>query len=144
MLRLCLACAFAVSLVAPTYSQSDPIQSRRDDMRAVASATRDGAGMADGRTPFDAAEAKRVFETYSRSARHMAGLYPPDSRSGGGTRAAARIWEDKAGFEAALAKFDREAMQAAAASTDLASFRQAFESVSRNCTNCHQNYRAAR
>ncbi|WP_181832468.1 c-type cytochrome [Bosea caraganae] len=144
MLRLCLAVAVSVAAVSAAFSQSDPIAARRDAMRAVSSATRDGAAIAEGRAPFDAAKVRSIFETYSRSAKAMPQLFPEDSRSGGQTRAAARIWEDRPGFTAALAKFDKDAVQAAADSKEVASFRAAFDRVAANCTSCHEAYRTRR
>ena len=71
----------------------------------------------------------------------MPTLYPENSKTGGETTAAPKIWEDQAGFKAAFVKFETESAAAATASTDLASFRTAFGGVTKNCGSCHELYR---
>ncbi len=141
-LALTLSClAFGLSAAV---AQSNPISERRDVMKSTGAATREAAAMARGEAPFDAAKAQAVFKTYSDAAKKMAMLYPEGSRSGDNTTASPKIWEDPAGFKAALAKFDTDAAAASAASTDLAGFRSAFGNVTKNCGACHETYRVKR
>ncbi|WP_168166083.1 cytochrome c [Bosea sp. PAMC 26642] len=112
-------------------------------MRAISAASRDGAAIAKADKPFDPTAARAVFATYRASSRKLATLFPEGSQSGN-TRAAAAIWADRAGFTAAIAKFDADAAAGDAASTTLAGFRQAFEKATDNCAACHETYRVAR
>ena len=86
-------------------------------MKAVGAATREGAAMAKGEAPFDAAKAQAGFKTYGDAAKKMPGLYPDSAKTGGETTAAPKIWEDQAGFKAAFAKFDADAAKGAAGTT---------------------------
>ena len=129
--------------VSTVLAQANPIAERRDTMKAVGAATRDGAAMAKGEAPFGAAKAQAVFKAYGDAARKMPGLYPDGAKTGGETTAAPKIWVDQAGFKAAFAKFEADAAKGAAA-TDLAGFRTAFGDVTKNCGGCHEAYRIKR
>ena len=54
------------------------------------------------------------------------------------------IWENKADFEAKLAKFGADAKAAEAAVKDLDSFKAQFAEVQKNCGGCHETYRKRR
>lgn len=140
MIRTVLVAAVLGLGVTAVLAQADPITERRNAMKAVGAATRDGAAMAKGEAPFDVAKAQAIFKTYIDSSKKMPGLYPDNSKTGGETTAAPKIWEDQAGFKAALVKFET-ASAAGAAVTDLAGFRTAFGGATQNCGTCHEVYR---
>jgi cytochrome c556 len=141
MKRFLIVAAIASVAATAVYAQGDVISQRRDLMKAVGGATRDPGAMLKGEMPFDLAKVQRSLATYSDSASKLPGLYPDTSKTGGETTAAPKIWEDAAGFKAALAKFDSEAKAAAAAIKDEASFKAAFPNVLKNCGTCHETYR---
>ena len=143
MKRFIIAAAALAIGVSAVVAQADPIAERRNTMKAVGGATRDGAAMAKGEAPFDAAKAQGIFKIYADAAVKMPTLYPEGSRTGD-TTAAPAIWEDPAGFRTAFAKFGEDAKAGAAASTDLAGFRTAFGAATRNCGSCHETYRVKR
>jgi cytochrome c556 len=124
-------------------AQADPIAERRNAMKAVGAATRDGAAMAKAEVAFDPAKAGAIAKAYSDAAKKLPGLYPETSKAGGDTTASPKIWEDQAGFKAALAKFDADATTLAAAS-DLTAFRSAFGTATKSCGTCHEAYRIKR
>ncbi|HUS97173.1 MAG TPA: cytochrome c [Hyphomicrobiaceae bacterium] len=101
-----------------------------------------GKAMVKGDQAFDAAAAKKVFTTYAAAAAALKSLFPEDSKTGGETRALPAIWEKKADFDAKLAAFEQDAMTAAGAVPDLASFKTAWGKVMSNCGGCHKPYRA--
>jgi len=109
-------------------------------MKSVATATKEASAYAKGTTPFDAAKAKALLQVYVDAAAKMPTLFPDDSKTGGDTTAAPKIWEDMAGFKAAFAKFSADAT-AGMAATDTASFAAAFGKVTGNCQSCHEVYR---
>lgn len=141
MIRTALVVAGLGLGLTAVFAQSNPISERRDAMKAVGAATRDGAAIAKGEAAFDAAKVQAIFKTYADAAKKVPTLYPADSKTGGETTAAPKIWEDQAGFKAAFVKFETESAAAATASTDLASFRTAFGNVTKNCGACHEVYR---
>ena len=135
-----LVAALAIGATA-VIAQSDPIAERRNIMKGNGAATRTGTQMAKGEAPFDLAKAKEIFQTYERAAQHMPGLFPENSKTGGETTAAPKIWEDMAGFKAAFAKFEKDSKEAETATKDLDTFKAAFGNVTKNCGTCHELYR---
>ncbi|CAN5242831.1 cytochrome c [soil metagenome] len=140
MIRTALVAVVLGLGLTAVAAQSDPITERRNTMKAVGAATRDGAAMAKGEAPFDAAKAQAIFKVYVDASKKMPGLYPDSSKTGGETTAAPKIWEDQAGFKAGFVKFEADA-GAGAAVADLAGFRTAFGNATKNCGTCHETYR---
>lgn len=141
MIRTALVAAGLVLGLSAVLAQSDPIAERRNTMKGVGAATRDGAAMAKGEVAFDAAKAQTIFKVYADAARKMPGLYPDTAKTGRESTAAPKIWEDQAGFRAAFAKFETEAAAAGSAAKDLDGFRSAFGATTKNCGGCHEAYR---
>ncbi|MBI4273822.1 MAG: cytochrome c [Rhizobiales bacterium] len=133
-----VAIAFGVSAV---IAQSDPTAARKALMKENGAQAKAGAAMVKGEAPFDLAKAKLVFTTYADAAGKMPGLFPDNSKTGGETTAAPKIWEDMNGFKAAFAKFGSESKAAADSVKDLDSFKAAFGNVGKNCGGCHELYR---
>lgn len=100
-----LAVAFGATAV---LAQSASITERKALMKGVGGAAKTGAGFAKGSTPYDNAKAVEVFIIYANTAAKMPALFPDNSKTGGETTAAPRIWSDKAAFLAAMAKFEAE------------------------------------
>ena len=140
MIRTALVLAGLGLGLTAVMAQSNPIADRKDAMKAVGAATRDGAAIAKGEVAFDAAKAQAIFKTYADAAKKVPTLFPDSSKTGGETTAAPKVWEDQAGFKTAFAKFEADAAKGAGA-TDLASFRAAFGDATKNCGSCHEAYR---
>ena len=141
MIRTVIVAAGLVLGLTSVMAQGDPIAERKNVMKAVGGATRDGAAIVKGEAPFDAAKAQAVFKIYVDAAKKLPGLYPDSSKSGGDTSASPKIWEDAAGFKAAVAKFETDATAGITAATSLDGFKAAFGAATRNCASCHEVYR---
>jgi cytochrome c556 len=144
MIRLVLAATVLALGVSSVIAQSDPIVERKATMKAVGAATGQGAAIAKGEAPFDAAKVQGIFKVYADASKKMPTLFPDSAKTGGETTAAPKVWEDQAGFKAAFAKFEADAAAAGPAAVDLASFRTAFGNVTKNCGGCHETYRVKR
>jgi len=140
MIRSVLAVA-ALALGVTVALAQDPIAARKDLMKGVGGQARNGAQIVKGEVPFDLAKAKVIFATYASAAEKMPTLFPDNTKTGGETTAAPKIWEDKAGFAAGFAKFGKESKEAEASIKDLDSFKAAFGNVSKNCGSCHETFR---
>jgi cytochrome c556 len=132
--------ALFVSLSA-AVAQNDPIAERRSIMRENGASVRLGTQMVRGEAPFDLSKAKEIFSGISTRMTRFPDLFPENTKTGGDTKAGPRIWDDSQGFRAAAAKIVQDASQAAAATTDQASFQANFQRVTANCGACHQAYR---
>lgn len=137
---VCAALAIALSAGA-VIAQSKAIAERKDIMKGVGAAAKSGAAMARGSAPYDNAKAVEVFVVYANAAAKMPALFPDDSKSGGETTAAPKIWEDMAGFKATFAKMESEAKAAQTSIKDIDSFKTAFGAMGKQCGACHEVYR---
>lgn len=144
MIRPLLAVVALAVGATVVVAQQNPIEARQALMKANGAQARIGAAMAKGEAPFDLAKAKQIFVVYQEAAAKAGDLFPPDSKTGGETTAAPKIWEDMAGFKAALAKFGADAKAAEAAVKDLDSFKAQFTAVGRDCGGCHREFRVRR
>ena len=141
MIRVLIAAAAVTVGASTVIAQQDVIAARKALMKATGGQTAAGSKMVKGETPFDLAKAKAVFTTYQDTAAKGPALFPPNSKEGGETTAAPKIWEAKADFEAKFAKLGADAKAAEAQVTDLDSFKAAFSGVTKNCGGCHNDYR---
>jgi cytochrome c556 len=141
MIRPLLAVVSLAIATTVVVAQQNPIEARQALMKANSAQAKIGAAMAKGEAPFDLAKAQKIFTTYEESAAKLDDLFPADSKTGNKTTAAPKVWEDMAGFKAAVAKFGADAKAAAAATKDLNSFKAQFGAVQKNCGGCHQTYR---
>ena len=142
MIRPFLVVATTLVLGATVVvAQQNPIEARQKLMKANSAQAKIGAAMAKGEAPFDLAKAKQIFVVYQDAAAKVGDLFPENSKTGGDTTAAPKIWEDMADFKAQLAKFGADAKAAEAAVKDLDSFKAQFGAVQKNCGGCHRTYR---
>lgn len=136
-----LAALSVVALAAGAYAVEDPIFTRQSLMDANGAAAGAGAAMLKGDAPFNDAVAKSVFQTMHAVAYTYGDYFPADSNTGK-TKASPKIWEDAAGFAAALQQFQKDTDAAIAAKpADLEAFKAAFGQVAGNCKSCHDKYR---
>jgi cytochrome c556 len=119
----------------------DPVETRKKLMLGNAGAAGAAVAMLKGEIPFSPAVANAVFATMNATA-HAYGDYFPEGSDTGDTEAAPAIWEDMAGFQAAVAKFREDTGAAVAAKPEtLEAFQPVFASVAQNCNSCHEDYR---
>jgi cytochrome c556 len=139
-IRTVLAIVVAAVGVTAVAAQQNPIEARKAIMKANGQQAAVGAKMAKGEEPFSLEKAKTIFVTYQKVAEaHV--LWPDNSKTGGETASLPAIWENKADFNAKLAKMAADAKAAEATVTDLDSFKAQYTEVQKNCGGCHQTYR---
>lgn len=140
MIRPVLAVLAIVGIAGIALAQSDPIAERKALMKRNGAAAGTIAKMVKGETPFDKAKADDALQNMGEVAAKVGGLFPDDSKTGD-TRANARIWEDRAGFEASLAKFGAAVEAAQSKTGSLDELRPAFGAIGATCGECHKMYR---
>jgi cytochrome c556 len=141
MKRLVLAAAFATLGITAVIAQSDPIATRKAIMKENGNQSRIAREMIEGKQPFNLVAAKKVLATFSETHDKVKNLWPDNSKTGGDTAALPAIWENKADFEAKLAKFSADAKAAEAKVTDADSFKAQISEIGKSCGGCHNNYR---
>ena len=136
-----LAALSVVAVTAGAYATQDPIMTRKLLMDANGAAAGTGGAMMKEEIPFHPGVAKGVFVTM-RAVAYSYGDYFPAGSDQGDTKASPKIWEDMAGFTAALEKFQKDVDAALAANPqDLEAFKAAFGAAASNCKACHDTYR---
>lgn len=141
-----IAIAIGVMSLATVYaSAQDPISQRQAAMKAAGGAAGVAGKMLKGEMAYDAAVALDALTKINEVAQIYGSYFPEGSETGGKTRASPKIWEDKAGFDAAVAKFEMDSAAAvAAAPADIDAFKTAFGAIGANCGTCHKAYRLSR
>jgi cytochrome c556 len=142
MIRSAFLVVATVLVAGAVAAQSDPIATRKALMKANGDQAKIGAAMAKGEMPFDAQKAKVMFATFVDAANKMPNLFPDNSKTGGETAAAPKLWENMADVKARFAKLGSDAKAAQASVTDLTTFKAAFGSIGKqDCGGCHELYR---
>jgi cytochrome c556 len=100
--------------------------------------------MIKGEIPYDAAKAKEAADTMvAKSASiDIAMLFPKGSETGGETTASPKIWDDAAGFKAAMEKMKSTvAAEAPNTAMGLDKLKLAAAAMGKTCKACHDDYR---
>jgi cytochrome c556 len=141
-----LAAAVLVALgTGAVIAQSDPIAARKALMKENNDGAKVLVAMMRGTAPYDASKVDPVFDQWAHTAQKLPGLFPPDSKTGEKTRAAPKIWETKADFDAKSAAFGKAvADNRAKAKSSLDGLKAAMAAVGEGCDNCHDDYRLSR
>lgn len=141
MKRLILAISAAAFVASAAFA--DPITERKALMKERGALVGQIAPIAKGEQPFDAAKVAEVFAALEANANkyHVEELITPDSMTGD-TKASPKIWEDLAGFTAAVEKYRADVASAVAANPqDIDALRTEFGKITSNCGSCHQAWR---
>jgi len=140
---LSLALMIAASSIVPVaVAGDDPVHERHEMMEGVRDAAKPLGEMLKGESQYDAEIASASLATFADAGKTFGDLFPPGTDTGDGTEAAPAIWEDRAGFEEALAQW-REATDAAIAAepATLEEAKPVLGEVFGACKNCHDTYR---
>jgi cytochrome c556 len=140
MKRIVLAAVFAALGVTAVVAQSDPIAARKAVMKENGNQSRIAREMIEGKQPFNVDAAKKVLVTFGETHDKAKNLWPDTSKAGD-TAALPAIWENKADFDAKLAKFSADAKAASAKVTNLDTFKTEMGEIGKACGGCHQPYR---
>jgi cytochrome c556 len=126
-------------------ASADPIADRKALMKENgAIAFKQLAPIAKGEVPFDATAANAALAALDANIKKfdVAVLFPTGTETGGETSAAPKIWEDMAGYTAAVDKYKADIAAAVAANPqDLPALQAQFGAITKNCGSCHEAYR---
>src|SRR5262245_20742844 len=141
MIRTALVVAMLAFGATALVAQGDPIAARKALMKANGDQSKVATDMLEAKRPFNLDEAKKVLLSFAEAGEKAPALFPDNSKTGGDTAALPPIWENKADFNAKLAKLAKDAKAAADATTDMDTFKVQITEVRKNCGGCHQTYR---
>lgn len=143
MRKLIVGLGALAVIATAAFAQDDPVATRKALMKANGAALGQLNRIVKGEQPFDAAAVQAALQKLSDDAVAFdpATLFPAGSDQGD-TKASPKIWEDAAGFQAAVDKFRTDTAAALAANPqDAAALQTQFGAVAANCGACHQAYR---
>ncbi|MDQ2704945.1 MAG: cytochrome c [Pseudomonadota bacterium] len=137
---------FAISALALATSAAfaDPIAERQALMKANGKAMKELTAFVKGEAAYDAVAVLAALTKLHEDASKMdpATLWPAGTETGGDTTSSPKIWEDPAGFQAAIDKFKADAAAAvAAAPADVDALKAQMGVVGSNCGGCHETFR---
>ncbi|MBZ9600367.1 c-type cytochrome [Phyllobacterium chamaecytisi] len=141
LISLAAAPLLAIALSAP--ASADALADRQALMKDQGKTVGSITPIIKGEKPFDADAVKAALVHLNEDAQKIdvATLFPAGSDQGK-TTVSPKIWEDNAGFVAAVAKYQKDAAAAAEANPkDLDSFKVVFNQVAENCASCHKAFR---
>lgn len=137
-----LVAVITLALASPLFAGDDPVHERHELMEGVGDAAKPIGQMLKGEREFDAGTVMASFETFDEASARFGELFPPGSETGEGTEAAPAIWEDRAGFEKALATWSEAVDAAIAANPQTVEETKAVAGPIFNaCKGCHDDYR---
>lgn len=136
---------FVVVICASTpiaVAGEDPRHERHELMEGVRDAAKPVGLMLKGEADFDAEALMASLKVFLDTSGEFGALFPPGTETGGGTEAAPSIWEDREGFEKALADW-RAAVETAikAEPATLEDANPVVGPIFKACKNCHDTYR---
>ena len=103
------------------------------------------SAMAKGDKPFDQAAVDAALAQLDETAKKLPTLYP-DSTKGmqptGDFRLTPKIYEDRAGWTAAIEKFAKAVNDAKANIRDIDTLKASVPGIGKECSNCHETFRA--
>ena len=127
---------------AEAVADDDPRHERHELMEGVRDAAKPVGQMLRGEAEFDADTLKASLKVFHDASGVFGGMFPPGTETGMDTEAAPAIWEDRAGFDQALADW-RAAVETAmeASPATLEDARPVVGPIFNTCKNCHDTYR---
>jgi cytochrome c556 len=144
MIRILLpavAVALGIAAVTSAMAQPDVIKARQELMKRSGQQMGVVGRMMRGQDPFDAAKVNGAFDAWADKAQKLPAAFPDASRTGT-TNALAKVWEDRAGFSAEIAKFQKDvADNRAKAAANVDGLKAAFPTILNDCNSCHEKFR---
>jgi cytochrome c556 len=142
-----LAGLVAASAALPAFAAEDPIAVRQALMASNGAAGAVAGAMLKDELAYNPLMGKSTIATMNAVAQSVGDFFPEGTLDPARSEALPKIWEDPAGFTAALAKFQEAAAAASEASgrdgpADKAAFGAAMTPVFDACQSCHETYRA--
>lgn len=129
-------------LGASALAGDDPRHERHELMEGVRDAAKPVGQMMRGEAEFDAELLMTSLSTFASASRKLGSLFPEGTETGGGTEAAPAIWEDRDGFDAAIARWQEAVATAIDAEPgSLEAAKPVVGPIFNACKACHDDYR---
>jgi cytochrome c556 len=133
----------ALPAAAQFQKPEDAVKYRQSAMTVMANHFGRIGAMANGRVPFDAAQANANADVVATLSKLPFAGFVDGTASTDKGRASAKIWSDRAKFDEGAKKMQDEVAKlvAAARTNNLDNVKAAFGGVGQACKGCHDDYR---
>jgi cytochrome c556 len=146
MMRTLLVAATSVLAVTAVLAQSNLAEQRTALMKAQGQCVyRDMARMAKGDDPYNQAKVDECFGKLKETTAKIESVFPDSSKGLNDPKSdyivLDKLWDNKADFEARVAKLRKDVDEGAAKATSEAGFKAAYPALREGCSGCHDAYR---
>jgi cytochrome c556 len=146
MIRIGLAVGAIAVGVTIAVAQTNVVVERSNLMKTQGQHTyRVLNGMVKGEAPYDQAKVDEAFVKLAETAPKISGLYPESSKGQSAPEsqyiASAKIWDNKADFDARVAKLTKDIGDIRGKIKNLDDLKANYPALSSNCSGCHDQYR---
>src|ERR1700759_721950 len=135
----------AVLGIGAAMAQQDALKQAESTMKGNGKNAGALAAIVKGEKPYDQATVDTALAQFTETAKKLPTLFP-DSIKGmqpdGDYQITPKVFEDKAGFAAKTADFDKAVTAAKASVKDLDTLKAAFPAIGKSCGGCHETFRA--
>lgn len=142
---LFIAAVAAAATTSTVIAQSDPIEARRAEMKAMGRYIYGALNrMQRGQEPYNQATVDEALTQFVASTQKLPTLFPPGSISGTKPgedfRTSDKIWTEKPAFEARFAKLGQDATGLRGKITNVDTLKAAYGDIRRQCDSCHETF----
>jgi cytochrome c556 len=144
--KLPILAGAVLALATAAFAADDPIKTRQTLMDNNGAAAGLAAAVTKDELAYSPVIGKAVIQAFAATAYAYGDFFPEGSADPARSAASPKIWEDAAGFQAELQKFQASADAAVQASgkdgpADKAAFAAAVQPIFGSCKSCHEGYR---
>ena len=130
--------------VGAVVAQEDMVKLAQTQMKGNGKNAGALSAMVKGDKPYDQATVDSAIAQFEDTAKKFPTLFPASIKglkADGDYSASPKVWDDKAGFDAAVATFTKAVADAKASVKDLDTLKAAFPAIGKSCGGCHETYR---
>ncbi|CAN5249456.1 cytochrome c [soil metagenome] len=145
MKRSVLVAAVMLLGIGAVAAQQDLIEQSHAQMKANGKSLGGTLSpMARGDKPYDQAAIDAALAQLDETAKKLPTLYPvsiKDVKQTSEYTPSPKIWDDKAGFDAAIAAFGKAVTEAKGKIKDADSLKATLPTIGKSCSGCHETFR---
>jgi cytochrome c556 len=144
MIRTALVVGALLLGTGAVLAQQDLVKQDQDTMKANAKNLGGLVAMVKGEKPYDQATVTAALAQLEETAKKLPTMFPESTKGmnpGGDYSASAKIWEDKAAFQARIDAFAKIVADAKSKITDLDTLKVSAPAIGKECGNCHETFR---